>query len=72
MGKLTGLIGFNLHDNMIDNILSAQFCAWRLIDEEDNYWNSGCGTEWFFCEHGPKENRFKFCPTCGKEIVIDE
>ena len=43
-------------------------CEWKF-DEED-YWETACGHYWCFLADGPKENGVKFCPYCGKEVVI--
>lgn len=45
-------------------------CIWENTAEwdDDEYWEC-CGTNIFqFSEGGPKENHFKYCPYCGKEI----
>ena len=42
-------------------------CTWQ--PDEDGTWSSQCGLAFVFNEQGPKENHFKFCPKCGKEIV---
>lgn len=50
-------------------------CKWR----EDGYkwdgygyWETGCDNLFQFNTGGPEENRFKFCPYCGKPIEVVE
>ena len=41
-------------------------CEWT--EDEDGYWDTGCGELFQFNDDGPAENRFKFCPYCGGEL----
>ncbi len=44
-------------------------CEWELIsDENENYYESECGGEWFFFEGTRKENQLNLCPFCGEPI----
>jgi len=44
-------------------------CEWAMVDS-DGYtiWETGCDIEFEFSDGGPKENNFKYCPYCGREI----
>ncbi len=45
-------------------------CEWK--PDEDSVYNTGCGQRFEFDEGGPKDNRFNYCPYCGKPIVEKE
>lgn len=42
-------------------------CTWE--EDADGIWYSQCGTGYMFETGTPKENRFKYCPYCGKLLV---
>ena len=46
------------------------FCEWKLNDyfHEDDYYDTSCGETGCFMEGGIKDNNYKYCPYCGKEI----
>lgn len=43
-----------------------QPCDWR--EDEDGYWNTGCGDFFTIIDGGPEENGMKFCHSCGKHL----
>ena len=44
-------------------------CEWkRIVDKNENHYESECGGEWFFFEGTIKENRMNVCPFCGEPI----
>ena len=46
-------------------------CTWAL--KEGNWtdrYETECGDALFFEDHGPTENNYRFCPFCGRSIVI--
>lgn len=48
-------------------------CIW--IEHEDNeqgYWDTGCEASHLFFGGTPADNKFKFCPYCGKPIQEEE
>jgi hypothetical protein len=45
-------------------------CFWDLNDEDSNIWLSGCMNDFIFNEGSPSDNGFKFCPYCGKLIIV--
>ena len=51
-----------------------EHCVWMREDEEDNVWEGSCSTDALFCFNfnsgGPAENKFVFCPYCGRKIVV--
>ena len=47
--------------------LSEDTCKWKY-DDIDNYHDTGCGEAHVFTEGSIKDNWYKFCPYCGKEI----
>ena len=42
-------------------------CEWRYNDSE-YYFESSCEHLHIFMSDGPKENKYEFCPYCGKKI----
>lgn len=46
-------------------------CIWTYIDIDDFY-ETSCGNDKGFCfnDGGIKENKFRFCPYCGKIIKV--
>lgn len=47
---------------------AGKHCAW--IEDEMGCWDAACGQSFEFYAEGPKENKFKFCPYCGKRIKL--
>lgn len=47
-------------------------CRWILIDGDYGFWQTGCNNGFEFTDSKPKENHFKFCPYCGREIEVEE
>ena len=48
-------------------------CHWSCPEPEDDaYWETDCGLVWEFQEGGPRENDVRFCPKCGRRLVVDE
>lgn len=48
-------------------------CTWTPDSDPDfSMWETACGNAWEFTTEGPKENGVKFCPYCGKPLVIAE
>ena len=45
-------------------------CRW--IEDSDGTWQASCGTErdrlFVFNDGGPRQNRFRFCPYCGRRL----
>ena len=46
-------------------------CTWKLVDDDDNVWATDCDNLHQFFDGGPKENHYRYCPYCGKEIVTE-
>lgn len=44
-------------------------CEWTH-NEDDGFWDTGCGQSWRFDDGGPKENHMNFCHSCGKPLSI--
>ena len=44
-------------------------CVWTK-DEWADTWETGCGNAFVFNDEGPTENGFKFCPYCGKSVLV--
>lgn len=43
-------------------------CKWKLEDEEVNLYVTGCKEYHLLCEGTPEENKYRYCPYCGKKI----
>jgi hypothetical protein len=47
-------------------------CKWTpwttICGEENNVWNTSCDNDFVLNDGTLKENNFKFCPYCGREI----
>ena len=43
-------------------------CNWTQEDVDYDDWDTDCGECFTFFDSGPKANRFKFCPYCGKKL----
>lgn len=41
-------------------------CQWA--DHETEGWQTACGEAFVFIDGGPKENKFQFCPYCGRKV----
>jgi hypothetical protein len=44
-------------------------CEW-VLDDIDGKWDTGCGEAFFFEVDGPAENGMRYCPYCGKRLVV--
>jgi rRNA maturation endonuclease Nob1 len=43
-------------------------CIWEISVEDFNIWKTECNNTHQFIVDGPVENKYKFCPYCGKQI----
>jgi len=43
-------------------------CKWTH-DEFADCWDTECGEAFCLMEGTPKDNKMKYCPYCGKQIV---
>lgn len=43
-------------------------CTWS--HDGIGIWAGSCGTKWAFTDDGPTENGMRFCPCCGKTLVM--
>ena len=51
--------------------VSDDVCEWKYSDSE-YYFESSCKHLHIFMSDGPKENKYRFCPYCGKKIKVVE
>jgi hypothetical protein len=42
-------------------------CLWG---QDDGIWETGCGHAFEFNDGDPTDNWFRFCPYCGKSLVV--
>ena len=52
--------------------VSDDVCKWKLEDEEDNLYLTGCQQRQLIFEGTPKENGYRYCHYCGKKILCKE
>jgi len=45
---------------------TAPECAWR--EDEVGLWHTACGHIFEFFDGAPSDNKFVYCPYCGKPI----
>lgn len=53
--------------------MDKPFCVWRVHDEvhmPDTY-ETTCKNAFLFADGGPDDNGFKYCPYCGRELLIE-
>jgi len=48
--------------------MEKQYCVWRLCRDDDAY-ETSCENMFQFMEGGCRDNKFMFCPYCGKPII---
>lgn len=46
-------------------------CEWKE-DPNDFFWETSCGNRFIFECGSPSENRFVYCPYCGRRISEKE
>jgi hypothetical protein len=44
-------------------------CRWKLVSE-DEYWQTDCDNAHCFIDGGPKQNKYQFCPYCGRKLKV--
>ena len=45
-----------------------EFCEWEVWDEEANCYHTSCENAHFFVDGSPKDNKYVFCPYCGRKL----
>lgn len=53
---------------------TEQSCEWKIEDSESNLYVTECENRQLIFEGTPEENRYKYCPYCGRKIkrgVVD-
>jgi hypothetical protein len=43
-----------------------EFCEW--VEDDSGVWATDCGFSFEFNEGGPGDNKFEYCPFCGKNL----
>lgn len=64
--RMTRLTGNNPVGQRGKNM--KNYCIWSQEEEGCFDFVTSCNQDFQFYEGTPKENEFKFCPFCGKEI----
>lgn len=59
--------------NMSENLTSSdEFCEWKQDDEGADIYYTECENCHMFIDGSPSENKYKFCPYCGKKVKVVE
>ena len=48
--------------------IEEEYCEWRLCDEQSNVYDTSCRNPHILIDGSPSDNRFEYCPYCGKRI----
>lgn len=43
-------------------------CTWKMEDVNGDVYDTDCGNCFQFNDGSPEENKFKFCPYCGRHV----
>ena len=55
----------------IEDLRNSAICEWQEPDVmSEGIWETDCGNAHEFFVDGPVENGYKFCPYCGRRIVV--
>jgi hypothetical protein len=46
-------------------------CRWAY-NEDKNCYETNCGRQYCFAAGTPKENKYYYCPKCGRLIEVNE
>ena len=75
MTQLTKSMQFFAKTGLVDEIVEKVSrhtlpdpCNWT--NDSDGFFTTTCGRAFDFCDGGPDENRFSYCPFCGRSIVV--
>jgi len=50
--------------------MKSALCEWKEMNEGGCDWEAACGDAWSFEEGSPESNNVKFCPFCGRRVVM--
>jgi hypothetical protein len=53
---------YNIQDGNMEK------CEWKIVDANENHYESECGGDWFFFDGTIEENQMKICPFCGEPV----
>jgi hypothetical protein len=63
---------YDRKDVSLDDVLSIlsddqepAFCEWAF---GGYLWSASCGATWEFPEGSPEDNKFRYCPRCGRHV----
>lgn len=67
------MVGSYVNAIKIVNQLAEEYnkdcCEWKQYDENDIYY-TGCEQIHMFIDGSPTDNKYEFCPYCGKKIKV--
>ena len=63
IGKIIDII------NELAEEYNKDCCEWKQYDENDIYY-TGCEQIHMFIDGSPTDNKYEFCPYCGKKIKV--
>lgn len=55
--------------NKLAEEYNNDFCEWKQYDENDIYYTR-CEQIHMFIDGGPTDNKYEYCPYCGKRIKV--
>lgn len=64
-----GSIDYYENYDVLAEEYNNDFCEWKQYDENDIYY-TGCEQIHMFIDGSPTDNKYKYCPYCGKKIKI--
>jgi hypothetical protein len=50
--------------------MATEGCIWTV--DKEGVWETGCDNAFFFDSGGVADNKFNFCPYCGKPLKAEE
>ena len=51
---------------------NEEFCEWMQDDGATDIYDTECGNSHMFIDGSPSDNKYEYCPYCGKEIKVVE
>ena len=71
-GSLSFAMGFKCAKLIVNKLAEEYkggFCEWKQYDENDIYY-TGCEQIHMFIDGSPTDNKYEYCPYCGKKIKV--
>lgn len=49
---------------------NVEFCEWTQECSIEDIYNTKCKNSHIFFDGGPIDNEYKYCPYCGRQIIV--